>query len=160
MKKILSLVLLAAMILAVLAGCAAPAAEPEKTEEAAPAPEAETETASEPEAEEDLSSTYKVDAVIPQKTVKVELTEQGKVNYKNWMMSKGIGYTALAVLIGIVLKEGVQRCLQRLGDGAEGVDGGIHLAAFDLAEHGRRDPRLSCHFPHRKAPFQTDILYF
>ena len=55
----------------------------------------------EPETEEDLSSTYKVDAVIPQKTVKVELTEQGKVNYKNWMMSKGIGYTALAVLIGI-----------------------------------------------------------
>jgi len=53
-KKILSLVLLAAMILAVLAGCsaptAAPAAEPEKTEEAAPAPEAET--AAEPETEE------------------------------------------------------------------------------------------------------------
>ena len=54
----------------------------------------------EPEKTDDLASTYKVE-VVPQKPAKVELTERGKENYKSWFMSKGLGYTAIAVLIGI-----------------------------------------------------------
>ena len=55
---------------------------------------------SKPEPEEDLAPTFQVEAVAPVKTEKVELTERGKVFYRIWMRSKGVGYAALAVLIG------------------------------------------------------------
>lgn len=49
----------------------------------------------------DDASTIKVDSVATSKPEKVKLTERGRENYRNWMLSKGIGYAALGILIAV-----------------------------------------------------------